>query len=279
MHIFRKAFDFFVFSSVYIGICAGIMVWQVNDLFALSYNHFQFLVFVVSSTVCSYNFHWLLTTESGQYSARLNWTNRHRKLHIVFIVLSALPAIYSGLHFLSWWPWFGLAAFLTFLYSAPKIPSSISKILSRIAIGKTLFLTFVWTYVTTVLPIILGATGFHTEQLLFCFSRFFLIYAICILFDLRDKEADTAQGIRSLITYLSEANVLKLFYLVIAAFVVSTVMLPLSGLMIGILLLPGFITAMLYRPNLRQQSDYYFYFVLDGLMMLSGLISLILKSF
>jgi 4-hydroxybenzoate polyprenyltransferase len=221
----------------------------------------------------------LLTTESGQYSARLNWTNRHRKLHIVLIVLSALPAIYSVLHFLPWWPWFGLAAFLTFLYSAPKIPSRLSRILSQIAIGKTLFLTFVWTYVTTVLPIILGSTGFHTEQLLFCLSRFFLIYAICILFDLRDKEADTAQGIRSLITYLSEGNVLKLFYLTIAAFVVSTVVLPLPGLMIGILLLPGFITAMLYRPNLQQQSDYYFYFVLDGLMMLSGLITLILKAY
>jgi 1,4-dihydroxy-2-naphthoate octaprenyltransferase len=279
MHIFRKAFDFFVFSSVYIGICAGIMVWQVNDLFELSYNHLQFMIFVISSTICSYNFHWLLTTESSQYSARLSWTNRHRKLHTFLIAIFALPAIYSGLHFLAWWPWFGLAAFLTFLYSAPKIPSRMSRFLSKIAIGKTLFLTFVWTYVTTVLPIILGASGFHTEQLLFCLSRFFLIYAICILFDLRDKEADTTQGIRSLITYLSDANVLKLFYLTIAAFVVATVLLPLSGLMTAILLLPGFITAMLYRPNLQQQSDYYFYFILDGLMMLSGLIALVLKSF
>ncbi|HSB93098.1 MAG TPA: hypothetical protein VLC28_08280 [Flavitalea sp.] len=279
MNIFRKAFDFFIFSSVFIGICAGIMVWQVNELFHLSYNHVQFLVFVISSTVCSYNFHWLLTTESNQYSARLNWTNRHRKLHTVLIILFAVPAIYAGLHFLPWWPWFGLAAFLTFLYSAPKIPSKMSLFLKKIAIGKTLFLTFVWTYVTTVLPIILGATGFHIDQLFFCLSRFFLIYAICILFDLRDKEADTKQGIRSLITYLSDANVLKLFYLVIAAFVVFTVLTPVPGIMIFILLLPGFITAMLYRPNLQQQSDYYFYFILDGLMMLSGLISLLLQSF
>jgi 1,4-dihydroxy-2-naphthoate octaprenyltransferase len=277
MHIFRKAFDFFVFSSLYIGLCAGIMVWQVNDLFDLSYDHKMYLLFVISSTICSYNFHWLLTTESSQYSARLKWTSRHRKLHIVLVVIFGLLAAYSGLQFLPWWPWFGLAAFLTFLYSAPKIPSRFSYLLKRIAIGKTLFLTFVWTYVTTILPIILGATGFHTEQLLFCLSRFFLIYAICILFDLRDRESDKAEGIRSLITYLPEANVLKLFYITIALFIVSTVLLSLPGIHLAILLLPGFITAMLYRPNLQNQSDYYFYVILDGLMMLSGLITLILK--
>jgi 1,4-dihydroxy-2-naphthoate octaprenyltransferase len=99
------------------------------------------------------------------------------------------------------------------------------------------------------------------------------------LFDLRDRESDKAEGIRSLITYLSEGNVLKLFYITIAAFVVSTVLLPISGTMIAILLLPGFITAMLYRPNLQEQSDYYFYVVLDGLMMLSGLITFIMKKY
>jgi len=278
MHTLRKAFDFFIFSSVYIGICAGIMVWQVNDLFQLSYDHLQFLVFVTSSTVCSYNFHWLLTSETTQQSLRLNWTIHHRRFHIVLIIISGIVAVYSGLHFLHWWPWFALAAFLTFLYSAPKMPLTLSQFLKRIAIGKTLFLTFVWTYVTTVLPIILGATIFHYEQLLFCLHRFFLIYAICILFDLRDRESDIAEGIRSLITYFSEGNVLRLFYITLILFVVSTVFLPLPPTLIAILLIPGLITAMLYRPNLNAQSDYYFYVLLDGLMMLSGLITLVMKK-
>jgi 1,4-dihydroxy-2-naphthoate octaprenyltransferase len=278
MHTFRKAFDFFIFSSVYIGICAAIMVWQVNDLFELSYDHLQFLIFVTSSTVCSYNFHWLLTRESTPQSVRLNWTLHHRPLHIFLILISGIIAVYSGLHFLSSWPWFGLAAFLTFLYSAPKLPFKISRFLKRIAIGKTLFLTFVWTYVTTVLPIILGATEFHYAQLLFCLHRFFLIYDICILFDLRDRESDIAEGIRSLITYFKERNVLRLFYITLILFSISTVFLPFPSTLIGILLLPGLITAMLYRPNLNAQSDYYFYVLLDGLMMLSGLITLIMKK-
>ena len=254
------------------------MVWQVNDLFQLSYDHLQFLTFVISSTVCSYNFHWLLTRETTPQSIRLNWTIHHRRLHIVLIIISGIVAVYAGFHFLPLWPWFALAVFLTFLYSAPKMPFTFSRFLKRVAIGKTLFLTFVWTYVTTVLPIILGATGFHYEQLLFCLHRFFLIYAICIMFDLRDRESDIAEGIRSLITYFKVENVLRLFYITLILFAISTLFLPLPSILIGILLIPGLITAMVYRPNLNAQSDYYFYVLLDGLMMLSGLITLIMKK-
>jgi len=275
MQVLRNVFDFFIFSSLYIGICAVIMVWQVNDLFNLSYNQPGFLLFVFSLTICSYNFHWLLTKESTQASVRLQWTMQHRSMHIVLIISSAIVAGYSGLLFLPWWPWFGLAAFLTFLYSAPKLPIKLSYLLRKIAIGKTLFLTFVWTYVTTVLPIILGATGFHYEQLLFCLGRFFLIYGICILFDLRDREHDKAEGIRSLITFLSESSVLKLFYVTMGLFIISTVLLPVTLSTKIVLLLPGIITLTLYRPNLEKQSDYYFYVLLDGLMMLSGLITLL----
>lgn len=273
MKLIRQAFNFFIFSSLFIAVCAIVMVWQVNDLLQLSYDHLHFGLFVFSSTVCSYNFHWLLTRESHIPSIRLEWTLSHQTLHKVLMVVSGITAVYAGIHFLPWWPWFGLAAFLTFLYSAPKIPVKLTGILREIAIGKTLFLTFVWTYVTTVLPIILGSERFYSTQLLFCLSRFFLIYAICILFDLRDRESDKAEGIRSLITYLSEQHVRWLFYVTLMCFAVCTLFLNFSPLLLAALLLPGIITAFLYRRNLHQQSDYFFYFLLDGLMMGSGLIT------
>lgn len=277
MKLFQKAFNFFIFSSLFIAVCAIVMVWQVNDLLHLSYDHMHFGLFVFSSTVCSYNFHWLLTRESHHPSIRLEWTLQHQRLHKVLMVLSGLLAVYAGIFFLRWWPWFGLAAFLTFLYSAPKIPVKLTGILKEIAIGKTLFLTFVWTYVTTVLPIILGSDRFHSNQLLFCLSRFFLIYAICILFDLRDRESDKAEGIRSLITYLSEQHVRWLFYVTLMCFVICTLFLSFSPALLAALLLPGIITAFLYRRDLHRQSDYFFYFLLDGLMMGSGLLTWMLN--
>jgi hypothetical protein len=44
--------------------------------------------------------------------------------------------------------------------------------------------------------------------------------------------------------------------------------------LIIILLIPGIITALLRDYSKRNFSDYFYYFVLDGLMMLSALIML-----
>ncbi len=103
---------------------------------------------------------------------------------------------------------------LTFLYSAPKVPHATFRWLKKIAIGKTIFLAFVWMYVTTLLPFLIADASKQgwMEAVLLSIYRFFLVYAICILFDHRDREEDRAEGIRSLITSLEEPHLDKLYY-------------------------------------------------------------------
>jgi len=171
-------------------------------------------------------------------------------------------------------------AFITFLYSAPKLPLPFFKDLKKIAIGKTIFLAFVWMYVTTILPIFLAGKTWQTEYSLFAASRFFLIYAICILFDYRDREDDKHDGIRSMITYFNENGINILFSAsLIIFFAVTIALYPYNypAYTILILLIPGIITAGLYGYAKKNYSDYLYYFVLDGLMMFSGLLMLILK--
>ena len=48
-----------------------------------------------------------------------------------------------------------------------------------------------------------------------------------------------------------------------------------SLLALAALLLQGIILALLYYPSKKNFSDYLYYFVLDGLMMLSALIVLV----
>ena len=84
-------------------------------------------------------------------------------------------------------------------------------LLRKVAIGKTIYLSFVWMYVTSLLPILLDGR-ITVAGILFCCSRFFLIYAICILFDYRDRENDKREGIRSMITYFGEQGVDRLFH-------------------------------------------------------------------
>jgi 4-hydroxybenzoate polyprenyltransferase len=148
-------------------------------------------------------------------------------------------------------------------------------------VGKTIFLAFVWMYVTTFLPIAIDNNHWNMASLLFCSSRFFLIYAICIIFDYRDRDYDRRDGIRTLITYFNEAGINNLFALSLAVFVLSTIGLYFYGftpLIIGLLLVPGVIVAVIYPMSKKNFSDYLYYFVLDGLMMFSSLLTLFVAN-
>jgi hypothetical protein len=110
------------------------------------------------------------------------------------------------------WEWLLATAFITFLYSAPKIPFPPFNHLKKIAVGKTIFLSLVWTHTTAILPLVLSNVHWQDQHFLFVINRFFLIYPICILFDYRDREEDKREGIKSMITHFSEKGIKALFY-------------------------------------------------------------------
>ena len=139
-----------------------------------------------------------------------------------------------------------------------------------------------WTYVTAALPILIEENIITTKAILFCISQFFLIYAICILFDFRDREDDRAEGIRSMITYFNEKGIDILFFISVVVFVILVFLLSMVGIEWGhiiLLMIPAVILVFLYKYSKRNFSDYLYYFVLDGLMMFSGLLLWLVNRF
>jgi 4-hydroxybenzoate polyprenyltransferase len=133
-----------------------------------------------------------------------------------------------------------------------------------------------------MLPVIIAYETFTAPIILFVISRFFFIYAICIMFDFRDRADDKVTGIRSMVTAFSEKGVDKLFFLSLIIFAVCTVFLYRYGfsvLNIILLLVPGVITAAIYNYAKRNFSDYLYYFILDGLMMFSAFLMLVFRYF
>jgi len=276
----KKAFDFFLFTSLFIALCAVIMVLQTDQLLRLNYDSTAYLAYVFCSTVCSYNFHWYLTPNAIGENDRAYWTQHHKKLHIALFFFGLIGSAWFFFYFIESWFWMGVPVMLTFLYSAPKLSHWPFHLLRKIAIGKTIFLSFVWMYVTTLLPLILNNQPFTPADVLFCCSRFFLIYAICILFDYRDRENDKREGIKSMITLLNDEGVAWLFYGSLAIFLISTVGLYSSGftpLILLCLLLPGVILLFLFNKAKNNFSDYLYYFILDGLMMFSALFTFFIR--
>jgi len=272
--------DYLVFTSLFIAGCAVLMVHQTNQLLDLHYDIIQYLWFVFFSTICSYNFHWWLTPDIESEIIRIKWTAQHKTLHLCMFIIGLAGSVWFYFYFIDSWLWMGISAFLTFLYSAPKLPHKIAGYLQKIAVGKTIFLAMVWMYVTTALPILIAAHLWRAQEILFCISRFFLIYAICIVFDYRDREYDKQQGIRSLITYLNGKGIDLLFYISVLIFMLSTSSLYFFGFrpaIILLLLVPAIILLLLYRTAKRNFSDYLYYVVLDGLMMFSALFTSFLR--
>ncbi len=255
------------------------MVEQTNQLFLLNYEKTLFYAFVFFATLCSYNFHWYLTPMIPSASPRIAWNYHHRKLLLGIYVITLLLSVFLAWQFRMHWFSLGIGVVATFLYSAPKIPHKYFSWLARIAFGKTLFLTFVWMYVTTALPILISDTPWTIAHTLFCVSRYALIYAICIIFDYRDRDADRTQGVKSMITWMSDQTINRIFLLSLFIFFFGTVLLfwmSFSLLTIILLLIPGAIVWILFSYSKKHFEDYLYYFVLDGLMMLSSLFTILL---
>lgn len=261
----------FLFTSFFLAVCAVGMVWQTLYLFHLPINP-SLLGFTACGTLCSYNFHWYFTPAAFGGSRKTEWSVRNKSLHAVLFLLALCGALCFIWQLRQHWGWLLLTAWITFLYSAPKIPHSWAVHLQRIAVGKTIFLAFAWAHVTALLPLLLLDASEPDTAVFFVLNRFLLIYAICILFDYRDRESDRKEGIRSLLTQLEHQGVLILFRGIMLAFALSCgllwwLQLPLGQ--VAALAIPGLLVALLQPYSMRHSGDYHFYLVLDGMMALS----------
>jgi 1,4-dihydroxy-2-naphthoate octaprenyltransferase len=275
----KRFLDWIVFSNVFITVCAVVMVIQTDWLLLQSKHNLHYLGFVFFASLCSYNFHWWLTTHSVIRSPRVEWTLKNRNFLLALAIIGLLGAAFFFYFLLPYWTGLLATAVATFLYSAPKIPHPWFRALRRVALGKTIFLSFVWTSVTTILPVWISGHDWTTATWLFVISRYFMIYAICILFDYRDKEDDKKEGVKSLVTYLDEKNIYILFFLSVMVYWVATFLMLQTGVpahIILVLFLPGIISAALYRYAVTHFSDFLYYVILDGMMALPSFITLFL---
>ncbi len=255
------------------------MVYQAFLLFGVQFPLALYL-FVFFGSVCSYNFHWYLTPpEIPGASYKQRWNLSRRSLHLLLAVVGIVGAAVCSFLLLEHWFWLGVTGLFTFLYSAPMIPYEPFTWLCKIAIGKTIYLAFAWAHITSSLPLLVERNGLSAEQAWYLANRFFFIYAICIVFDRRDVESDRKAGIKSLITWLDEKGVDRLFWVSQAVVLITTVMLTrwMPVLDAFALLVPAIIMGLLYQSSKRSKSDYLYYFLLDGLMALSAPILILLR--
>jgi glucose-6-phosphate-specific signal transduction histidine kinase len=233
------------------------MTMHTFHLFLPGIDSFWLTGFIASSTLLSYSLHWYLLNGNISTTSRIKWTVNNKTTLILLAITGAIGAAFFFYYLHEYWFQLIIPAFITMIYTAPKI--SVLNKLKSIAYGKTFLLAFTWAYVTVILPLWIYASEWEKGYTVFFISRFSLIYLICLLFDFRDRKEDMEQGLTTLPSRITLRGLRIVFYSIMTFFLISTLMLLNNGFEVGdimILLIPGIILALIFPICTRNFNDY-----------------------
>jgi 4-hydroxybenzoate polyprenyltransferase len=133
-------------------------------------------------------------------------------------------------------------------------------------------IAFVWTYLTVNIPVEnLNINLSSTDLMLLFLSRFFFISAISIPFDIRDKETDLKDGVRTIAHSLSHKKIRIVIYVLIGLMNVCMYLFGQNRQM-PMLILPYIVSSIftIYVINSKgiQKQKYYYQIYIDGMLIL-----------
>lgn len=234
--------------------------------------HLHLLVF--GSTLVVYNLPRMLPRPYGEKRTR----QELNRWYIFFffagmaILLPAIPALPPVVLLIS------LAmGILAFAYFLPSLPLRNKKRLRDFGLLKILVLTAVWTGATSVLPIMylrLSANDYPYEILL----RFIFVFALCILFDLRDMETDSNRNIKTIPNKIGVSRSYLLVHVSLLVFVLLSffqyIKYPIAGRLAAACLtaIATLIVSWYVRKHPGHKS---FVAMTDGMMLLYAVLILL----
>ncbi|MFD0792646.1 hypothetical protein ACFQZX_03395 [Mucilaginibacter litoreus] len=280
---FYSAFDFLLFSNIFMALCA---VTQALVTFHLidAKPDYRVLGLLFSSTLGIYNFSILLSKpkqpDASPYR-RVRWFFSHYRLMVTFTMISLLSLI--PLFFLLSMESRILLVFLavlSFCYSLPLFTVGEHKFGLRNIPGlKPFLITLVWTLSCVLLPI-LEAQDQHLADVstrditILIAKRFLFIGALTVPFDIRDLFQDKQFGLKTIAVAWGEKNAYLFCQLLLTGYIVLLFMFRNEGFNpdFWALTLTVVLTGWLIFKSAWKKNEYYYFFYLDGVLILQYVI-------
>lgn len=245
------------------------------------------------STFFIYNLHYYKKISGGKEHNRLQWGLRHRRFQLYSIIGSLLLMLggiithhtqiffYNGrLHYSSLTGFF-IIAILSLAYSHPFTQRK-KKTLRQIGWLKMVTLSFVWSFATSILPVLMlppDVQATDTVLLLSLFShRFFFIASLAILFNVYDYREDKEENIRTIAVIAGPAKTLHyckwvmLLLNTVAALWLIMQMADIHWPVNIALAIPIMVLWWLYHFFRQGNTEADFYLRHDGLMLVKALL-------
>jgi len=279
MELLKRIGERFLYSHLFLGLCAASMVQSTRLLFQLPLAATPATGLVLLLTVSYYNLHKYagqLAFRSPGAFLRSFFGTPIRPLDRFLFLLAALAAPW-----LCWqcgWTITLLAAAMALVslaYSVPAIPQAGRKIrLREMVYLKLSALSFVWAVMTVTVPLLeAGISLLALRPVLLFVNVAGFIYLLCIPFELRDIAREQAKGVLTFAVLHGERFTRRVAYL-IALLLVALHHLPgylepgQSWLLSAVVLL-----SVVWIPLKHPQPRPWFYKgVVDGMMLLRFLV-------
>ncbi len=268
-----KWLHFILSHSIFIAFCAVALALQTAQLLHFSNSVFVY-GFIFSATLCSYNFYWLLSKFSFADNPSIAGLLKIEFIAVLLLVLSAAGLLFCLWHSAIPVNYVITAVLLTILYSIPLLPFKFLLFTGRRGVLKTILLAITWTYVTGFIPMQKSYMMLGNADLFIITRRFMFMLILCIIFDSRDIAVDKIRGLRSLATDLNPKALRYLIYTIFACLFASNFFSGYYGITLyQSIALQTSTMAMLivYLYSTKKQGYYFYYFVVDGLMLFSAL--------
>ncbi len=280
--------DFIIETNLFISSAALLLTVETQIQLGIAPQWHPYLFIIFFATMFEYNFHRLVTIiirKEALQNEKNKWIREHLYLFYGVVLVSVLGFVVA-IFLAKIKVLMALApiAAITVFYSFPlfKKRNFIFR-LREIPLLKIFLIAFVWSAVTILLPVIHSELQFERSELWWMFiERFVFVFAITIPFDIRDMAVDRLSGIHTIplmlgakrASHIAVAGLLVFMLLAVFHYRGEDRWYILAAFIITAIITLYFIT-----NKKLQGSKYYYYGLLDGTMVLQGVLVIVAYYF
>ena len=269
---------FVLFYHIIIAVSAAALCVQTKLFYSLFEYPLTLIAFVFFATLLSYNLHFSFAAAKSTSSEQLEWFRESKTATFLLNILSLIATLWF------WWKIRSinihiiLAIVFNAAYTAPLLLKKPIKLPSILTFIKSYFIGFVWAYATVVLPLAFFEVEPNVNEVFLFISRLLLVALATMIFDYRDRLRDFEMGVHTPANIMNEQQFQMFFIINVVLYSFSVVFLAIrfETYLHLLQLIPGVAAIYLLRVSKRQNSDYFYLGWVDGLLILSSVLSLFL---
>jgi 4-hydroxybenzoate polyprenyltransferase len=285
-----NAIRFFVYSNIFIALCASAYTAKTALLLYGNNGRLQVTITVFSATLLFYCFHRInkskFLTAHENKEERNNWMSYHKEIYYALIAISSIILLFQLFYMpLRAWLVFIPVGLLGLGYTFPIIPARNGwKRMRDIYWLKTVWIAVAFSWLTTFLPVIINhpVSSLLTPPVLFIFFRAILfVFPICVPFDIRDMQFDQLKEVHTLPVTVGVKKSIYISIILLILFICLVCLqffyFALPGTSAIALLCSAVLTIILLPLAKTQRPALFFPLLYDGAMLVQWIFIFVFK--